>query len=224
MFGMKHRLSFALCLLVVATSSPARADVIITNYPGTGDQQAIQLHSTSWGALGINVGSQAYTLDSVKLRMDYTSEAPTLQLRADNGNFAPGNVVLANFSTPASSGAGSADYVFLPTLSPDPAPVLAANTRYWFVLFGNDPLSGISPLWRSFASPNDDPTGSGATIQEYMTSVNAGSTWAGVTSSVLHPGVEISGTPYSAVPEPTSFLLVAGLAAAGGLRRRLRRK
>jgi hypothetical protein len=96
---------------------------------------------------------------------------------------------------------------------------LQAGATYWLEVYGAD--TEALRWFRNGPAPNNDlvPSGAGATWQDSRTF--SGGSWGG-SVGVINT-FELHGTQYSAVPEPTSFLLVAGVAAVSGWRRFRRR-
>ena len=133
--------------------------------------------------------------------MNYLTGTPVLQLRSD-GAGEPSGTVVAEFNTPSANGGGLQNYTFVPTTST----LLSANTTYWLDVSAVDGFS--NPIQWSRSEPALTPTPAGATFLDSQT-FSAGN-WDGssqINTFELH----------ASVPEPTSFLLVAGIAAAGGL-------
>jgi hypothetical protein len=208
---MFHRLILAVVLLVAASSS-ARAEIILGNLVGSNDATPTGLHSNLHRAIAFSMGSLSFTLDSLILRLNYLSGTPVVQLKNDGGT-EPGNTVVANFTPPPVNGGGLQNYTFTPNAST----TLAANTTYWLEVSAVDDFN--NPIQWSRSDPALTPTPAAATFLDSKTF--SGGSWSGSTQINTF---QLNGTQVSAVPEPTSFLLVAGLAEAGGLRRRFTRR
>lgn len=200
----------SLLVLVAGAASSARAELIIGNLsqsPGSNNA----LFDAAGKAISFVMGSQSYTLDSLVLRLNYNLGEPVVEIRNDVGGSSPGGTVVASFTNPI-AGVGFQNYTFTPN-SPT---TLAANTKYWLNVYG----TGAGPSFPSYWAQTNSftITENAATYQDLQT-WSGGNNWSSSTKLNLF---ELNGT-LAAVPEPTSFLLVAGLAAAGGLRRRFRR-
>ena len=121
------------------------------------------------------------------------------ELVADNGSNSPSSTVLTSFSVPTIGTATTSPYPQL-TFTPNTSDVvLSANTNYWFVLAATG--SG-SYKWGYTGTTN-------ASLPNYAVSDNSGASWTvtPVTGPFL---IEVdSVTPVSAVPEPSSVVLIA---------------
>ncbi len=196
-------------LWLTLTSGHTQCADIIGNLPQNNDFANSSISSAANKAVSFTMGTSAYTLDSVQLRLS----APVLttaqiQIRNDTGGLDPGTTVLASFTNPTSQGAGIFDYTFTPTGSF----TLSASTKYWLY------VSATTDNYTWYASsPSITPTGV-ATFGAYRFTSNSGSSWG---SSTTLNSFKITGT---VVPEPSTLILsglsVAALAAKAFARRR----
>ena len=199
---------------VLAAAGVVRADVILTNLPGTPSVTGTNLGLGSDNAhrkkaVGLRTADQPLAFESMLVWMD-NSDPVTRTLiggiYSDIGD-RPG-LEVASF-TPADVPAGSDNLPVTLTAAGDF--ILAPDTTYWFLLDGPSVTNTL--LW-AMLTPDTAPTGSGVTWEGYRFSSNGGSTWV---SSQSFNTIEIRA---SAIPEPGALFLL--LPAAGVLLRRRR--
>ncbi len=193
-----------------------RADVILSNLPGTGSYTGTTiLTASAWEAVGLQTGSSPETFTDLQ---GYFHGGTA-------GGDISGGIYLDNGGKPASSASVLFDNVSVPpltqvmeTITTQSPFMLAANTEYWFVL--HDP--SVPFTWQNDTSNGSNgaaPTAyEGGTYEGYEFTGNTGSTWS---AGGLHPTITVDASP-TAVPEPASLALI-GLPAAMALLRRRRK-
>jgi hypothetical protein len=182
-------------------SQPARADVIISNYPPANDDAQSTISSPGGlfsNAAGFTLpAGSVYSLDSVQLRLHRSDvdAGMTLDLFADIAG-SPGGAPLASFVVPSFPLAVS-DVVFTPS-----SPVtLLPSTTYWIAATGTSPTSsGIQ--WLA-SDPNITPTGIATSAGFRFDS--AGSYPPTASSAVMNTYI-VNAT---AVPEASAVLCLA---------------
>ncbi len=200
----------------------SRAGVIVTNLsePVGGVTNVY----TSTGGLPREVaqefttGSQSVTLMDVIASLGGGSGTFTAsaELLADNGSNSPSSTVLTSFTVPSiPTGTSYSNLTFTPTTSDV---VLSANTSYWFALAASG--TGTGYKWQYTDTTN-------SLLPNYAFSTDGGATWGANNPGGPGPElIEVDGTPVSppvsAVPEPSSVVLIAlGVpAVAVAMRRR----
>ncbi len=217
----RHRGFLVLLLVWLALGAASvRADVILTTLPQTNDDIAsATLGPLRIKALAFTLPGQAYTLDSVVLRLrldtfDRPLTAPILRLLDDSGNpDIPGSTVLSTFSTPTLVG-GINNFTFTPT----GLFTLLADEKYWLALSSAADFDTSGLNWLA-SNPPVTPTGV-ATLSGNRFTSDGGAIWVGSTTV---NSLTINGTvvPEGTVPEPATLALLGlGLAGLGFARRR----
>ncbi len=203
----------------ILAAASARGDAILSTLPQTNDGLAsATLGPLRIKALAFTMPGQAYTLDSVVLRLQLDTfarplTAPILRLLNDSGNpDIPGSTVLSTFSTPTLVG-GINNF----TLTPTGPVTLQAGLKYWLALSSAADFDTSSLNWLA-SNPAVTPTGV-ATLSGNRFTSDGGANW--VASSTVN-SFTINATisaPTAAVPEPgTLALLAPGLLSLSALR------
>jgi hypothetical protein len=196
-----------IALLLGLAPAVCRANVVIGNLAaGDGSNQSID--SGNWFAASFTMGSVAYSLSDVQIRLGGNpNSTTTFTLQSDATVPAPSHpsgTDVATFTHPSFSG-GTTTYTFTVS-SPF---TLAANTTYWLVGRTN---AGATAWKRS--NPQTNPSGSGATFGSYALSGNSGATWTDTTAN--SPIFQVDGTSTVGTPEPSSLVLVSTVACVAG--------
>lgn len=202
---------FVVCLLCLAANR-GQAEIIISNY-----DDATNNTSTTIAADNGNFSKAAgftlpigydYALESVVLRLTRNDPNATMQLDlfGDVGGN-PGGAPVVSFTIPSFSGTG--DVTFTP-LSPF---TLSAGTTYWLAATGSSPtIDGI--LWLSTPGGSLSYTGI-ATSNEFRFDATGVYPPQGY-DDYYENTYQVNGTALSAVPAPTSIVLVGmGLGMLG---------
>lgn len=176
-------------------------------------------------SLAFTTGANAYTLDSVAIRLSRTTGAePTLSAGIYSSTLSGGNLKqslqLVSLTTPVvAENSAAASYM----LNPTTAFTLAANTTYFFVIY-NTSTSGLKWLYDSGAATTSggyaipDVVSGGTTQVGWFPdtgTISNPSSWTG--ASGVYNDFQLNGT---LVPEPSALLLSSGLVAITCLRRR----
>ncbi len=214
--------TFVVGLFCLATMNIGAAP-IVTNFPPNNQAGAgYNISDDEYAAVVVTTQGSPLRFDSLEAVFNsFCSpgvDCPyTIQggIYADGvGGTAPGGL-LAAFND-EDLGAVMEQVVTLTTVNPY---VLAANTRYWFVLFGAQPGASSMEWIDGGEMYTDSPL---AVSDGFATSVNSGGLiWTPVkefdhTQSDGNPQAQINAT---AIPEPTTLALFSAAFALAGLRR-----
>jgi len=190
----------------------SRAGVVVSNLTatvaGTGTIYTPSATGTPQAyAQELTTGSQSVELADIIAPLGGASGTfiPSAELVADRSG-SPSSTVLTSFTVP-SIGTSYSDLTFIPNTI---GVVLSANTDYWFVLAAAG--TGASYKWQY-----TDTTST--SLPNYAYGHDSGATWTiGAGGPFL---IEVdSVTPVSAVPEPSSVVLIALGVPAVAMRRR----
>lgn len=164
-------------------------------------------------ALGFAMGSTAYTVDSVALRLTGVSntgtDAPVISIyRANGTGNAPSSTLVGSFINPTFTSALSTSYTFLASGTI----TLAANTTYFLTV---QQLTTTGPdyefIWDNggvlASNANTAPTGVGATNGIATFGGGPSVTAISNTNTTRYNWYQINGT---AVPEPSAAILALG--------------
>jgi hypothetical protein len=222
---MRNVLTRFACVCTVAllmNFGQTRAGVVVSNLtdPQTGEGTIYAPPAPQEYAQEFYTGSQSGELADIIVPLGAATGSFTAsaELLKDTGSNSPltASLVTSSFTVP-SIGAGISPYPQL-TFTPNTSVILTANTNYWFVLTASG--SGGSYKW---GYPD---TTNATSLPNYAVSDNSGASWTvtpAVTSGTAPFLIEVdSVTPVSAVPEPSSVVLIAlGVpAVAVAMRRR----
>ena len=136
---------FILTLAISAGLMPA--GVIITNYPQTNSSISRNIDDGFTVGAGFTMGSQAYDLTSVTLRIFFGGTTVGNFNAAPVGDVAgnPGGATLVNFPVPLGFSSGNANYTLL-TTTPF---TLQANTTYWLLVNADVPGFSLAMAWNA---------------------------------------------------------------------------
>jgi hypothetical protein len=194
-------------LLLGLAPAVCRANVVIGNL-GAGDSSNQSIDSGNWFAASFTMGSVAYSLSDVQIRLGANPNSTTTFTLQSNATVPapshPSGTNVATFTNPTFVGT-TTTYTFNVS-SPF---TLAANTTYWLVGHTN----GGATAWKR-SDPQTNPSGSGATFGTYALSGNSGATWSNNTEH--SPLFQVDGTPTVGSPEPSSLVLVGTVACVAG--------
>ena len=143
-----------LCALLVgpAVTPGVQATELISNLPGNDATQSADLDELRNKGMGFTMPGDQYQLDSVTLRLETfgANVAPIVEIWSDaSGNPGAPLVTLVN-PVFAASGIGNYDFI------PPGTFMLAANTTYWIVAYGQAGADRYD--WKA-SSPSQTPTG-----------------------------------------------------------------
>lgn len=183
-------------LAMLVTALDAKAVIILSNLPGSGDYNGGSkwLRSWAWEAVGLQMSSTALTFASLDGYFgNNTGTDLTLggDIYSDNSGH-PGSslATFTDITVPASS--GPTEY----SLVTGSSYVLQANTAYWFV------MKDVGGVFVTRDTANTAPTrASGYTFNGYQSTDDSGSTWSSDTSGNWTVQIQ-------AVPEPSSVALI----------------
>ncbi len=204
---MFPRTIISLSFLLLATL--ARADVLLSNYPGTGTY--ISGSNLGFGAdnnhrekaAGLTMGPQSLSFTSL-IGVFSVDDGGTANVSGGIYSSVGGNPgsLLAAFNPVAVVGA-IAQTVTLTTMLPF---TLLSGTLYWFVLDGPTTTNLLD--WNRDSANTAPTAGAGITSLGYRFSLNGGATWA---STVTFNTVQINAAAPAGVPESGSTLAFATL-------------
>lgn len=203
-----------LALALILTASAAQAAVIIGNLSTGITSLGSNINTTEEKAAVFTMGSQAYTVESVTLRLsgyDTATDVARVGFFLEGANdLTPGAQVGSILTAPSSISNNAAPFTFLPSGSL----TLQANTKYWLLV---DRGAGDFRWVGNSSTPPVTPSGTAATFDYFRVSTTNGSQYV---SSGLINAFRINGTQVTAVPEPGTFLPAAALVMGALLRRR----
>ncbi len=204
----------ALFAFVLALFLPSlKADIVLGNlaaYTNSNGTASIISGTATGKAVGFTMGNSSYEITSVVLRLidvgnDLSTDLPQIAIWTSNGN-TPVALVGSTFTNPVSYTPGSAaNYTFTPAATL----TLDANQSYFLVVRGNNAAATFS--WLN-GSPTVSPSGIAGLAIGRFGNTTAVTNWSSASSNFNW--FEINGTA-SAVPEPSTYALAAGLGAAG---------
>lgn len=226
----------ALGSLAFGLSSFSQAAILIDNLQPTASAASESSLDHQGKALAFTMGADAYTLDSVNirlLRMTASTEAPNLNIgiysSVTTANGLTIGTKLVDFAAPANIPNTGISGIY--NLLPASAFTLSANTTYFFVMYNlvdTNPASTNPALGWKYNTAGTTTT-AGVTIPDISTNADtqvgifpvAGdtyenpSTWTGVSST--YNDFELMGT---LVPEPSAITLCGLMGTMALLRRR----
>jgi len=208
---MRKQIITILTALTAAASGSASANTVVSNLGEAGGASVsvgpfssntqgdplAQAFSTPTTGPGWTLNSLTFTLDA----LGSGAGGLTVELYSDNAGI-PGTS-LATLSGTSPSVTGFANYTFTTTSTV----TLATNTTYFAVLTAPSPTSTDKYRWRQTTTGQTGDPGWAIADSSYY--YNSGSVWTQDTGTPNYIAVDAS-----AVPEPSTVLLV--LAAAGG--------
>lgn len=218
--------------------APARADIIFGNLAAytndngqsgagsviSGATNTVNLYSGK--AIGFTLGSNAYTLTSVTLRLDNVTgatDAPSISIYTNNGSNLPGVQVGSYLTNPGIfNGGTNSNYVF----TPSGTITFAANTSYFLVVqqLTSGVVGGtdVSFNWLN-GSPTVVPTGiaTGNIARTTSSSVVSPNPSGWTLNSGAYNWFQIDGV--TAVPEPSTYGIAFGVVLLGLIVMRRRR-
>jgi hypothetical protein len=176
-------------------------------------------------AIGFTMGADSYSVTSLTLRLGNitgTTDAPTISLWTNNGSNVPGAQV-GTFTNPATfNGVATTNYVFTPASSI----TLSGGARYFIVVQQTSPFTGADNGFNwYFGSPSVAASGvASTTVVRLSNNTNTTSPTSFTdTGSTSVNWFQLDGTNLSAIPEPSTFAALAGLAVLGLAASRRRR-